>query len=89
MVIHRVHVKYLTKRKGTIMSSLNIAVQQADDGGGIAIIGCANVCILGNSPEVNVGKLGGRANRSEMWEKLSAIAKFVASLFTIFNGIVC
>ena len=89
MVIHRVHVKYLTKRKGTIMSSLNIAVQQADDGGGIAIIGCANVCILGNSPEVNVGKLSGRANRSKMWEKLSAITKFVASLFTIFNGIVC
>lgn len=71
------------------MSSLNIAVQQDDDGGSIAIIGCANVCILGNSPEVNVGKLGGRANRSGMWEKLSAIAKFAASLFTIFNGIVC
>lgn len=71
------------------MSSLNIAVWQAANVGSIAIIGCANVCILGNSHEVNVGKLGGRANRSEMWEKFSAIAKFVASLFTIFNGIVC
>lgn len=70
------------------MSSLN---HRAGGAGNVTITGCTNVYILSNSPEVNVDALGDKANQSETWEKLSTfakIAKFVASLFTVFSGIV-
>jgi lipoprotein len=71
------------------MSSFN-SKNQTVNAGHVTITGCANVYVLGNSPEVNVGELGDKANQSEAWEKLSAIAKIVkvfVSLFTAFSGI--
>lgn len=73
------------------MSSLISSKERTVNAGNVTIIGCTNVNILGNSPEVNVDDLGDKANQSETWEKLSTIAKiakFVASLLTVFSGIV-
>lgn len=72
------------------MSSSDNSKQQTVNAGNVTITGCANVYVLGNSPEVNVGELDDKANQSETWEKLSTIAKiakFFVSLFTIFSGI--
>jgi hypothetical protein len=73
------------------MSSSDNSKQRNFDAGNVTITGCTNVYILGNSPEANVDELGDKANQSETWEKLSAfakIAKLVASLLTVFSGIV-
>lgn len=73
------------------MSSLSSSEERPFNAGNVTITGCANVYILGNSPEVNVDDLGDKANQSETWEKLSTlakVAKFLASLLSIF-GISC
>lgn len=73
------------------MPSSSSSKQQTVNAGNVTITGCTSVYILGNSPEVNIDELGGKANQGETWEKLSTIAKiakFFVSLLTVFSGIV-